>query len=342
MDPAKPSTPPPNDEARPIVLVIDDSADVHRLLKARLKQEEVELVCTVNPREGIELAGRLGPAVVLLDLDMPDMDGFQVLRALKDGQGTHQIPVMILSGMSSMQDKVTAFELGAIDYVTKPFEFTELRVRLRSALRVHRLLSMLSSRAQLDGLTGLWNRSYFDARLADEVSRGARHGRPFSLAIVDCDHFKSINDTFGHPAGDAVLQGLAKILRHECRQADIVCRFGGEEFVVLMPDTRPVDAAAVSERIRQAIEQTVWPRHPERRVTASFGVVGVDGTCTLTPQAWLEEADRNLYISKRGGRNKVTTSELPAGSPAPSSPTAPTAPTAAPAAPAASPPARAA
>ena len=315
MEPAKPPTPPTPDEARPVVLVIDDSADVHRLLKARLKQEEVELVSTVNPREGLELAARLAPAVVLLDLDMPDMDGFQVLRALKDNQATHHVPVMILSGMSSMQDKVTAFELGAIDYVTKPFEFTELRVRLRSALRVHRLLTMLSSRAQLDGLTGLWNRSYFDSRLADEASRCSRHGRPFSLAIVDCDHFKSINDTFGHPAGDAVLQGLAKILRHECRQVDVVCRFGGEEFVILMPDTKPADAAAMSERIRQAIEQTVWSRHPERKVTASFGVVGVDGACSAGASAWLEEADRNLYISKRGGRNKVTTSELPTGTP---------------------------
>lgn len=315
MEPAKTPTPPPPDDARPVVLVIDDSVDVHRLLKARLKQEEIDLVCTASPPEGLEQAAKLTPAVILLDLDMPGMDGFQVLRALKDNQATHHVPVMILSGMSSMQDKVTAFELGAIDYVTKPFEFTELRVRLRSALRVHRLLTMLSSRAQLDGLTGLWNRSYFDQRLSDEASRCARHGRPFSVAILDCDHFKSVNDTFGHPAGDAVLQGLAKILRHECRQSDVVCRFGGEEFVVLMPDTGPADAAAVCERIRLAIDQTVWSRHPERKVTASFGVVGVDGACSLPASAWLEAADRNLYTSKRTGRNKVTATQLPAGPP---------------------------
>jgi diguanylate cyclase (GGDEF)-like protein len=303
------------DESRPIALVIDDSVDVHRLLAARLKQEEIELVCTADPREGLVLAAATPPAVILLDLDMPGMDGFEVLRALKDDSATQHIPVIILSGMAGMQDKVTAFELGAIDYVVKPFEFTELRVRLRSALRVHRLLAMLASRAQLDGLTGLWNRAYFDQRLAEEVSKSGRNGRPFSIAIADADHFKSVNDTFGHPAGDAVLQGLAKILRRECRLSDIVCRYGGEEFVILMPDTPPTDAAAVCERIRQSVEQTSWSRHPERKVTISMGVTGVEGPNDQPASAWLESADRNLYMSKRSGRNKVTASELPNATP---------------------------
>lgn len=303
------------EESRPVALVIDDSADVHRLLSARLKQEEIELQGATSPREGLAMATANPPAVILLDLDMPEMDGFEVLRALKDNPATHHIPVIIVSGMTSMQDKVTAFELGAVDYVTKPFEFTELRVRLRSALRVHRLLSMLANRAQLDGLTGLWNRAYFDQRMSEEVSKSDRHGRPFSIAIADCDHFKSINDTFGHPAGDAVLQGLAKILRREYRQSDIVCRYGGEEFVVLMPDTTPSDAAAVCDRIRQVIEQSVWPRHPERRVTVSFGVVGVEGPSAQSAAAWLEAADKNLYLSKRAGRNRVTATEMPHATP---------------------------
>lgn len=298
------------EDARPTVLVIDDSADVHRLLKARLKQEEVELVSVTDPREGLSIAASQTPALVLLDLDMPGMDGFEVLRQLKDTPGTHHIPVIVVSGMTSMQDKVTAFELGAVDFVCKPFEFTELRVRLRSALRVHRLLQMLSTRAQLDGLTGLWNRAYFDQRLSEEVSRCARSGRPMAVAIADCDHFKSINDTFGHPAGDAVLQGLAKILRRECRNSDSVCRYGGEEFVILMPDTKPADAAAVCERIREAIEAAVWPRHPERKVTASFGVAGTSQATPNNPTAFVDAADKNLYISKKAGRNRVTMTEL--------------------------------
>jgi two-component system, cell cycle response regulator len=310
------------DEARPVVLVIDDSLDVHRLLGARLKQEEIDLRCTGNAREGLAQAADLSPAVILLDLDMPEMDGFEVLRALKDGAATHHVPVIILSGMAGMQDKVTAFELGAIDYVVKPFEFTELRVRLRSALRMHRLLAMLATRAQLDGLTGLWNRAYFDQRIQEEASKCARHGRPLSVAIADADHFKSINDTFGHPAGDAVLQGLAKVLRRECRQSDIVCRYGGEEFVILMPDTTPTDAAAVCERIRATVEQSAWPRHPERKVTISMGVSGVATGGAWNAVEWIEAADKNLYSSKRGGRNRVTTSELPDSKP-PAIPAAP-------------------
>jgi diguanylate cyclase (GGDEF)-like protein len=307
--------PSPSDEARPVVLVIDDSSDVHRLLGARLKQEEVDLHCTGSSREGLALAARLSPAVILLDLDMPEMDGFEVLRALKDSVSTHHIPVIILSGMAGMQDKVTAFELGAIDYVVKPFEFTELRVRLRSALRVNRLLAMLASRAQLDGLTGLWNRAYFDQRVQEEASKCARHGRPLSIAIADADHFKSINDTFGHPAGDVVLQGLAKILRRECRQSDIVCRYGGEEFVILMPDTAPTDAAAVCDRIRTTVEQTTWARHPERKVTISIGVAGVGSGGTWIAADWIEAADKNLYTSKKAGRNRITASELPTSKP---------------------------
>lgn len=301
---------PQSDEAKPLVLVIDDSPDVHRLLKARLKHEDIELASANDGPEGLRLAAERVPALVLLDLDMPKVDGFEVLRALKEHQSTVSVPVIVLSGLTSMQDKVTAFDLGAVDFVTKPFEFTELRVRLRSALRVHRLLNLLSQRAQLDGLTGLWNRSFFDRRCEEEVSRAARTGRPLSIAMLDIDHFKSINDTFGHPAGDAVLQGVAKLLRRECRTPDTPCRYGGEEFVLLMPETSPTDAAGVCERIRQAIEAVTWPRHPELRVTASFGVAGASGPTVTAPAMWIELADRNLYVSKRSGRNRVTVGDV--------------------------------
>ncbi|QOJ01482.1 MAG: diguanylate cyclase [Phycisphaeraceae bacterium] len=298
------------DDSKPQVLVIDDSPDVHRLLAARLKREELELVDASTGDEGLSMAKARPPALVLLDLDMPGTDGFQVLRQLKDDAATHPVPVIVLSGLASMQDKITAFELGAVDYITKPFEFSELRVRIRSALRVHRLLQLLATRAQLDGLTGLWNRAHFDQRLAEEVSKAARHNRPLSVAIADCDHFKSVNDTFGHPAGDAVLQGVAKVLRRESRTSDVVCRYGGEEFVVLMPETAPQDAAAVCDRIRLAVEGIAWPRHPEHRVTISFGVAGTETGKSASPEAFIESADRNLYMSKRTGRNKVTSSTI--------------------------------
>src|SRR5215831_3002749 len=184
------------DETKPTVLVIDDSADVHRLLRARLRHEEIELISAEGGRGGIETAKTARPAMILLDLDMPDMDGFEVLRHLKNDPVTLDTPVIVLSGLQSAQDKVMAFDLGAVDYITKPFNLTELRVRVRSALKMHRLVQMLAQCAQLDGLTGLWNRAYFDKRWSDEVAGSLRHKRPLSLAMIDVDHFKSVNDTF--------------------------------------------------------------------------------------------------------------------------------------------------
>lgn len=299
-----------SDEPLPMVLVIDDSADVHRLLKARLRHEELQLATATDGHEGVRAVRELKPAVVLLDLDMPGMDGFEVLRVLMDDPATVHIPVIVLSGLSSAQDKVTAFDLGASDYITKPFNLTELRVRVRSALRMHRLVQMLAQRAHIDGLTGLWNRTHFDRRLEDEVAGCVRHGRPLSVAFIDIDHFKAVNDAYGHPSGDAVLQGLARILQRESRQGDAACRYGGEEFVLILPDTAPADAAAHCERIRTNLEKTVWPRHPERPVTASFGIAGSVRPGPVPAEEWIEAADRSLYEAKSGGRNRVAVCDL--------------------------------
>jgi diguanylate cyclase (GGDEF)-like protein len=197
-----------------------------------------------------------------------------------------------------------------VDYITKPFDLTELRVRVRSALRIQQLVQMLAQRAQIDGLTGLWNRAYFDRRWAEEVARAERHTRPLTVALVDLDHFKSVNDTFGHPAGDMVIQGLARILQRESRASDIACRYGGEEFVLIMPDTAPADGHHVCERVRRCLEDMNWPRHPERRITASFGLAGTDGRGDVSAESWLEAADRTLYASKKSGRNRVTIADL--------------------------------
>ncbi|MBL8963321.1 MAG: diguanylate cyclase [Phycisphaeraceae bacterium] len=295
----------PVDEFKPIVLVIDDSVDVHRLLKARLRTEELEFREALDGESGLKVARDDSPTVILLDLDMPVMDGFEVLRVLKEDPRTLQIPVIVLSGLQSSQDKVTAFDLGAVDYVTKPFDLTELRVRVRSTIRMQRLIRMLAQKAQIDGLTGLWNRVYFNTRLTEELGRLSRREGNLSLAVLDIDHFKSINDTYGHPAGDGVIQGLAKLLQGEFRHTDSVCRYGGEEFGVIMPDTTLADAASVAERVRVAFERMVWPRHPERKTTISIGVAAVGGSGTLTVEAIIELADKNLYAAKSGGRNRV-------------------------------------
>ncbi len=298
----------PVDEFKPQVLVIDDSMDVHRLLKARLRTEELEFREATDGPSGLKLAEEHVPTVILLDLDMPGMDGFEVLRVLKENPVTLQIPVIVLSGLQSSQDKVTAFDLGAVDYVTKPFDLTELRVRVRATIKMQRLIKMLAQKAQIDGLTGLWNRVFFNTRLSEEIGRLSRRVGNLSLAVLDIDHFKSINDTYGHPSGDAVIQGLGKLLLKECRHTDSVCRYGGEEFGIIMPDTALADARNVADRIRAAFEQLNWPRHPERKTTVSIGVASVAGSGMFSAETLLENADKNLYGAKHAGRNRVIAS----------------------------------
>jgi diguanylate cyclase (GGDEF)-like protein len=298
------------DDPKPLVLIIDDSEDVHRLLRERLKHEETQFAGARSGPEGLAAAVRLQPALVLLDLDLPGLSGFEVLRRLKDMTTTQQVPVIVLSANTQPEDKVTAFELGAVDFITKPFEFTELQVRVRSALRLHQLVQMLSQKAQIDGLTGLWNRALFDRRMGEEFARSVRHGHALSLAMIDIDHFKAVNDTFGHPAGDLVLHGIAKVLQRAGRASDLACRYGGEEFALVMPDTAPADAARLCERIRAEIEAMAWPRLGGRVMTVSIGVAGMHGRFEGGADALIETADRNLYAAKRGGRNCVVTTDL--------------------------------
>lgn len=301
---------------KPVVVLIDDSVDVHRLLKARLRTEPVELAAFTDGREGVEYCAKNRPALVLLDLDMPVMDGFAVLRALRANVATVNTSVVVLSGLSDSQDKVAAFDLGATDYVTKPFDFSELRARVRSALRTQRLMQLLAERAEVDGLTGLANRAAFNRRWTQEVGESQRYGRPLSLAVMDIDHFKKVNDTYGHPAGDEVIQGFAKVITGFTRDCDIACRYGGEEFCVIMPETAPDASKIVGERIREAMAGTSWARHPEHNVTVSVGIAGCNpGATGMTPEAWLERADKALYTAKHGGRNRVVVDIIETGAP---------------------------
>lgn len=296
---------------KPLVLLIDDSVDVHRLLQVRLRHEQIRLAGATVAQEGIEQARRERPSTILLDLDMPGMDGFEVLRILKDDSLTNNVPIIVLSAMSSSEDKVTAFDLGATDYVTKPFDLAELRARLRAALRLDQLLHLLADRANVDGLTGLGNRAHFNQRWQEKVAECRRYPSPLSLAMLDVDFFKRVNDTYGHPAGDEVLQRVAELLQRECREPDVPCRYGGEEFALIMPSTSPVDALIVCERVREALLKVVWPRHPEQRVTISIGLVGsTNGLANLSAEQWIEAADRNLYAAKNAGRNRAIATDL--------------------------------
>jgi diguanylate cyclase (GGDEF)-like protein len=284
------------------VLIIDDSRNIHALVKARLANEPVELHGAFDGVSGLKLAGELLPDLILLDVDMPDPDGFEVCRQLKGSPVTMSIPIVFLTGAGSTDEKIRGLELGAVDYITKPFDPAELRARVRAALRTKFLLDLLAKKAMIDGLTGLWNRTYFDQTMAAQLSLARRSGQAVSCILADLDHFKNVNDRFGHLTGDEALRIVAASFLTQCRIEDVVCRYGGEEFAVIVPNTPAEKASVLAERLRIAVESLALKhRGLPVPITCSFGVA--DAICGA--DRIIEVADAALYQAKTEGRNRI-------------------------------------
>lgn len=298
-----------NDKNEQSVLLIDDSADIHQLVGVRLRSEDVTLVHAYNATQGLERAMDTQPDLILLDVNMPGTDGMTLCRQLKADQALEHIPVIFLTGALDTATKVKAFDLGAVDYVTKPFDAVELKARVRAALRTKRYHDLLVTKAQIDALTGLWNRGRFNNQLTDELAVLERHGHPVSLMMIDIDHFKPVNDTYGHPFGDTVLRRVAAVLNGASRDTDVVCRYGGEEFIVVLRNTARAGARVIAERIRDEIAALKFLAGRKAvQVTVSVGVAGSDAfesASHATGEALLKAADKALYTAKSGGRNRV-------------------------------------
>jgi two-component system, cell cycle response regulator len=291
-----------------IVLAIDDSPDIHRLLEVRLRPEGLVLQHALSSEEGLAKALAIKPDLILLDVDMPLLSGFEVCQRLKDDPVTASIPVIFLTGASAVQTKVQGFDLGAVDYVVKPFEPAELRARVRAALRTKRFQDLLAARSHVDGLTGVWNRTYFNQRFGEEIAAAKRYGRVVSLIMLDLDHFKGHNDSFGHPFGDQVLQAVGDILHAVLRATDAPCRFGGEEFALILTETDEHGAQVTAERVRRQIEQCEFrPKDRQIHVTASLGLASsaIFDAKSLDVPSLLIAADDALYRAKHEGRNRV-------------------------------------
>ena len=233
------------------------------------------------------------------------MNGFELLEKLKEDPRTRNIAVIFISGISEPMDRVKGLDMGAIDFIAKPFDVFELKARVRSALRTQHLVKLLEQKAQIDDITGLWNRRYFNQRLIQEISEAKRYSRPLSLVLCDIDRFKRLNDRFGHPFGDFVLETVARRLSGG-RTSDIACRYGGEEFGLILSSTNIQQGYEVAERLRVAIESIVWPGKSDLVVTASFGICETQSVGQeATPEAMIEIADSALYKAKQSGRNRV-------------------------------------
>lgn len=297
------------DSERQSVLLVDDSEDIHALVGARLRSERVELLHAYDADEGLALAREHLPDLILLDLDMPGTDGLTLCRVLKNHDELVHVPVIFLTATLDVDIKVKAFEMGAVDYVTKPFDAVELKARVRAALKTKRYQDLLTTKARIDALSGLWNRGYLNEQLSAELSLSRRNGLPVSLLMLDIDHFKPINDTHGHPFGDLVIQRIARVINQLCRESDVACRYGGEEFAIILRDTPTTGAKPVAERLRQEIARLEFTAGRETvSPTVSIGVAGsdqFDDVGELSREALLKAADDALYQAKNKGRNRV-------------------------------------
>jgi diguanylate cyclase (GGDEF)-like protein len=263
------------------------------------------------------------PNLILTQLRLPTFSGLELVRRLKENEATQSIPVLVYSDAAAAEERIRAFDLGAGDFVSKPFVGAELLARVRAALRTRHLLNILEERARLDGLTGLSNRGVLEYRLPREWDSCRRRNLPLAVIISDLDHFKSINDQHGHAAGDEVLRQAAACLARCARSSDLVVRYGGEEFVIVAPDCSLADAVRLAERYRAAIEGTRIVEHGvEIPVTASVGVAAASDLSHGSAGDLLRCADAALYQAKHAGRNTAWVWDAAQGRPTPAPPVA--------------------
>ncbi len=286
------------------LLLVDDDVESLAVARARLADDEIEVFCASDGRAGLEAAKSRHPDVILLDLDMPDMTGFDLCRILKADPELCMVPVLFLSGSGTPADKVRGLDLGAVDYIAKPFDDFELRARVRVAIRTKELQDLLIEHAHFDPLTGLPNRRALMDRLRMAWARMQRRGGELSFIMADVDHFKRVNDAYGHSVGDKVLQEVARTIARQCRENDLPARYGGEEFAIVVPDEAVSGAFHLAERCRREMEKVNLPVQGEPiRPTASFGVA--DAVGVPSAELLVDRADQALYQAKAAGRNRV-------------------------------------
>jgi two-component system, cell cycle response regulator len=295
------------------IAIVDDDAAIRRLVRLFLKRAGYD---TIECTTGEEARATLTSAswdLVILDRKLPDMDGVVLARELRTDPKFRAQYIIMLTGEAEQEDKIQGLELGADDYITKPFQYPELLARIRAGKRIvdlqkelletNRRLELLSI---TDGLTKLHNHRYFQDELARAFEESQRYQRPLSLAMIDIDFFKKFNDTYGHAVGDDVLKRAAELYRSSVRSTDLVARYGGEEFAVMMPETALDDGIAFAEKIRQMIESTpLQTQQGALNVTVSLGVASVPHSRIRSAKELIVAADKALYRAKRNGRNQV-------------------------------------
>ena len=297
------------ESAVPQVLIADDDPDILFLVARLLQRDGYAVVRASDGLEALRLARETEPDLLVLDVSMPGADGYEICRQIQsDGRGAP--PVIFLTAHANTSARVSGLDAGAVDYITKPFDPEELRARVRAALRAKSVKDTLAAEAATDGLTGLLNRSQLGSHVSQLVALARRNNRPLACLMIDLDRFKAVNDTYGHAAGDAVLAETARRFGRVARESDVLIRYGGEEFLVLLPETDASGAVAVAEKLRAALaaEPVVFapPAAPpiEIGVRASIGVASWRES--MADAALLvAAADEALYRAKSLGRDRI-------------------------------------
>lgn len=287
------------------ICVIEDDSAQRRYLTARL-QSQYSVVEAADGQAGIEKVREYRPRVVVCDLLMPGLSGLDVCRQVRSDPTLSGAYFMFITSCNEKDTKHLALNIGADDFLTKPYDFDEFCARIRNGMRISRLQERLHYAALTDGLTGLWNHAHFRYLLDREFSRTRRYGGSVALLMIDLDHFKAVNDTYGHEVGNRVLIGTANQIKRLVRDTDIVARYGGEEFAVVCPRTNLNEAVALADRIRLSIPKDVRiSEHPETEITCSIGVVSSADPTVSCVLDMINGADQALYEAKRFGRNRV-------------------------------------
>lgn len=296
--------------SKPIVLIVDDTVTNIQLLVGILGNDYV-LKAATSGEKALELANKQDkPDIILLDIMMPDMDGYTVCKKLKSDSATSAIPVIFVSAKDEVKDQMKGFNLGAVDYIVKPFEPPLVKARVKTHINLKLRTEMLEKLAMVDGLTGIANRRRFDETYKSECSRSLRNRKPLSLIMIDIDYFKAYNDAYGHGAGDECLIQVAHQLRDTLnRESDFIARYGGEEFIIILPEIDPTGTRIVAEKLKEDIE-TLNILHEYSKttdhVTISVGCVNSIPENETECLQLLKQVDEQLYRAKESGRNRIS------------------------------------
>ncbi len=312
------------------ILIIDDEESLRKLLESALSNEGYLTISAFDGIEGYDMAVKHSPDLILLDIMMPNIDGYEVLNRLKKDTRTANIPVIFLTAKVEAKERVTGLEIGAVDYITKPFYLREVIARIKIHLRLKEYEKMLKQKnqelkdysdlllelnakleeiARKDELMNIWNRRAFNEQITQTHNYSIRYKRPYTLIIADLDHFKNYNDLYGHQEGDVVLQDVASAITKSCRITDFIARYGGEEIVIILPETDETEGVLTAERIIKSVSDLNIPHANNENlgiVTISAGVATFNPNMLTDAEYMVKKADNALYRAKNSGRNRVS------------------------------------